>query len=64
MRNEAQQKMVESFVTALEDVLGVSRIEISLEGEWSLTGPEDLRGLTLEKFLDKVCRLRYIWRNN
>ena len=54
MRDERQQKMVEEFIVAVESILGVKRTNISLEEEWSRTGPEPHRQKTLLQYLDKV----------
>ena len=58
MKNEGQQKMIEAFLEALEQVLGVTHTKISLEEEWTRSGPSKLRDQTLEHYLDKVGAAR------
>jgi hypothetical protein len=59
MKNPDQQKMVDHFVAAVEGVLDVKCTKISLEEEWSRSGPEHLRNKSLEQFLDKVGHFRF-----
>lgn len=59
MSNPDQQKMVDRFVAAVEAVLDVKSTRISLEEEWSSSGPENLRNNSLEQFLDKVGLYRF-----
>ena len=54
VKDEGQQKMVEAFLEALEQVLGVTHTKISLEEEWARSGPDGLRDQILEHYLDKV----------
>ncbi|KAF2658829.1 amidase signature enzyme [Lophiostoma macrostomum CBS 122681] len=49
--NRAQQVMTGAFMKVVEDYLGIEHVEISLLDEWTKTGPEDLRDLTLIAFL-------------
>ena len=56
--------MVERFVEAIEQVLHIKCTKISLEEEWSRSGPEDIRTMTLEQFLDKVRLSRINAREN
>ncbi|GAP92178.1 putative amidase [Rosellinia necatrix] len=53
MSNVEQQRIVDSFVNILEAYLQIPTMKISLEEEWSRSGPADLRSKTLEQFLDK-----------
>ncbi|KAI1116420.1 amidase signature enzyme [Nemania sp. NC0429] len=53
MRNAEQQRMIDSFVEILEAHLNVPVVKLSLEEEWSQSGPSHLRKQTLEQFLDK-----------
>ncbi|KAF1954360.1 amidase signature enzyme [Byssothecium circinans] len=49
--NEAQQKMNEAFLQALESSLGIQHTRISLLEEWSRTAPENLRNTALTEYL-------------
>lgn len=55
MKNAGQQRMVELFLDILSESTGLEVQKLSLESEWAKTGLEDLRGTTLEEYLDKVC---------
>ncbi|KAK4194619.1 amidase signature domain-containing protein [Triangularia verruculosa] len=52
MRNPGQQKMVDDFLDVLETQLGLEVWRVSLEDEWSRSGPRELRSITLQKYLD------------
>lgn len=54
-KNNQQQHMIDHFLDILANSTGVHVQRLSLESEWSRTGPESVRGMTLSKYLDMVC---------
>lgn len=54
MRNKQQQRMIDLFLEILTNSTGVQVQRLSLEAEWSRTGPEGVRDMTLSKYLDMV----------
>ncbi|KAK0750252.1 amidase [Schizothecium vesticola] len=45
--NDAQQRMIDAFLAALESYLGLKHQMVSLQEEWAQTGPKTLRHKTL-----------------
>lgn len=54
MKNKGQENILDTFVTGLEEAIGVKISKLSFEEEWSKSGPDELKKRTLDKFLDKV----------
>lgn len=54
MRNPGQQKMVDQYLGILEKKLGLEVWRVSLEQEWSNSGPLELKSKTLQEYLEMV----------
>lgn len=54
MQNPQQQGIVQLFLDNLAASTGAQVVYLSLESEWSRTGPEGVRGTTLSEYLHKV----------
>ncbi|KAK1833473.1 amidase signature domain-containing protein [Podospora conica] len=57
--NEAQQRMTDAFLAALEDFLGIKHEKISLQEEWARTGPEMARHKTLFDIFNATKELNF-----
>ncbi|KAJ8133575.1 hypothetical protein O1611_g61 [Lasiodiplodia mahajangana] len=56
-QDKTQQRIVESFVSILEDFLGVRKTEFSLADRWADSPPPEAQGKTLAKYLNRVASL-------
>ena len=54
MRNKGQQKMIDEFLEIPKQYLHLNIVRLSFEEEWSKNGPESLRAMSLEKYLEMV----------
>ncbi|KAI0388525.1 hypothetical protein F5Y17DRAFT_452464 [Xylariaceae sp. FL0594] len=53
MANKQQQRMIDAFVDIMESYLKVPVVRLSLEAEWTRSGPVGHRSKSLKEFLDK-----------
>ncbi|KAJ5414878.1 hypothetical protein N7509_000212 [Penicillium cosmopolitanum] len=56
-KNPAQQQMTEEFVGILEELLGVTRTNISLKDEWTRSAPENFRQIPITEFLYDIIKI-------
>ena len=49
-----QQELNEEFLKAIEESLGIQRIEICIADEWKKTAPESLREIPISEYLKNV----------
>lgn len=60
MQDASQQAMQEEFLGALENYLDVKHEKISLDDEWSKTGPPEHKNTPLREYMKKVCATAHL----
>jgi len=55
LADSVHQKMVDEFITILEQYLGITKIELKLADVWAEDPPGEAKGMNLAEYLDCVC---------